>query len=188
MLNAAGVFSSARRTVERVMDSTDQERERGITILAKAASIEWKGTRINLVDTPGHADFGGEVERALAMVDGILLLVDAADGPMPRTRYVLSKALALHLPAVVVINKVDRPDARPNEVADEVYQLFFDLDAQDHHIDFPIVSTIARSGRAMTGIGVPSESTRAALPHCSTQSWRPFRHLVATRRRLSRRW
>ena len=162
MLNAAGVFSSHEERVERVMDSTDQERERGITILAKAASIEWKGTRINLVDTPGHADFGGEVERALAMVDGILLLVDAADGPMPQTRYVLSKALALHLPAVVVINKVDRPDARPEEVADEVYQLFFDLDAQDHHIDFPIVSTIARSGRAMTGIGVPSESADLA--------------------------
>jgi GTP-binding protein len=158
MLGAAGVFSSHEERVERVMDSTDQERERGITILAKAASIDWKETRINLVDTPGHADFGGEVERALAMVDGILLLVDAADGPMPQTRYVLSKALALHLPAVVVINKVDRADARPEEVADEIYQLFFDLDAQDHHIDFPIVSTVARSGRAMAGIGVPAES------------------------------
>jgi GTP-binding protein len=158
MLGAAGVFSSHEERVERVMDSTDQERERGITILAKAASIEWKGSRINLVDTPGHADFGGEVERALAMVDGILLLVDAADGPMPQTRYVLSKALALHLPAVVVINKVDRADARAEEVADEIYQLFFDLDAQDHHIDFPIVSTVARSGRAIAGIGVPSET------------------------------
>jgi GTP-binding protein len=158
MLGAAGVFSSHEERVERVMDSTDQERERGITILAKAASIEWKGSRINLVDTPGHADFGGEVERALAMVDGILLLVDAADGPMPQTRYVLSKALALHLPAVVVINKVDRADARSEEVADEIYQLFFDLDAQDHHIDFPIVSTVARSGRAIAGIGVPSET------------------------------
>ena len=141
------------------MDSTDQERERGITILAKAASIQWRDTKINLVDTPGHADFGGEVERALAMVDGILLLVDAADGPMPQTRYVLSKALERHLPAVVVINKVDRPDARPKEVADEVYELFFDLDAKDHHIDFPIVSTVARTGRrrrnrsACRGIG-----------------------------------
>ncbi|MGA8041132.1 MAG: GTP-binding protein, partial [Acidimicrobiia bacterium] len=157
MLGAAGVFAAHQERVDRVMDSTDQERERGITILAKAASIEWKGTKINLVDTPGHADFGGEVERALAMVDGILLLVDAADGPMPQTRYVLSKALESHLPAVVVINKVDRPDARPAEVADEIYQLFFDLDAQDHHIDFPIVSTIARMGRAMTGIGIPDE-------------------------------
>lgn len=157
MLGATGVFASHEVRVDRVMDSTDQERERGITILAKAASIEWDGTKINLVDTPGHADFGGEVERALAMVDGILLLVDAADGPMPQTRYVLSKALERHLPAVVVINKVDRPDARPEQVADEIYQLFFDLDAQDHHIDFPIVSTVARMGRAVTGIGVPAE-------------------------------
>ncbi len=157
MLSAAGVFSEHQERVERVMDSTDQERERGITILAKAASIHWGETKLNLVDTPGHVDFGGEVERALAMVDGILLLVDAADGPMPQTRYVLSKAMALHLPAVVVINKVDRADARPAEVADEIYQLFFDLDAADHHIDFPIISTVAREGRAMVGIGLPSE-------------------------------
>ncbi|MBI5157601.1 MAG: translational GTPase TypA [Acidimicrobiia bacterium] len=156
MLGAAGVFSAHQARIERVMDSNDQERERGITILAKAASIEWKGTRINLVDTPGHADFGGEVERALALVDGILLLVDAADGPMPQTRYVLSKALALDLPAVVVLNKVDRPDARPAEVIDEVFQLFFDLGASDHHIEFPIVSTIAREGRAVAGIGIPA--------------------------------
>src|SRR3972149_4471177 len=134
MLRARGVFPAHQARVERVMDSSDQERERGITILAKAASIEWKGTRINLVDTPGHADFGGEGERALALVDGILLLVDAADGPMPQTRYVLSKALALNLPAVVVLNKVDRNDARPSAVIDEVFQLFFDLGAADHHI------------------------------------------------------
>ncbi len=157
MLSATGVFASHQARVDRVMDSNDQERERGITILAKAASIEWKGTRINLVDTPGHADFGGEVERALALVDGVLLLVDAAEGPMPQTRYVLSKALALHLPAVVVINKVDRADARTNEVVDEVYELFFDLDASDQHIEFPIISSIARFGRAMTGIGMPDE-------------------------------
>jgi len=157
MLGAAGVFASHEVRVDRVMDSTDQERERGITILAKAASIQWRDTKINLVDTPGHADFGGEVERALAMVDGILLLVDASDGPMPQTRYVLSKALESHLPAVVVINKVDRPDARPEEVADEIYQLFFDLDAAEHHIEFPIVSTVARLGRAVTGIGIPGE-------------------------------
>lgn len=156
MLGATGVFSSHETRVDRVMDSGDQERERGITILAKAASIEWKGTKINLVDTPGHADFGGEVERALAMVDGVLLLVDAAEGPMPQTRYVLSKALALHLPAVVVINKVDRPDARIAEVVDEVYQLFFDLDASDEHIEFQVVSTVARHGRSMAGIGIPS--------------------------------
>jgi GTP-binding protein len=162
MLAAAGVFAAHETRVDRVLDSTDQERERGITILAKAAAIEWKGTRINLVDTPGHADFGGEVERALALVDGILLLVDAAEGPMPQTRYVLSKALALHLPAVVVINKVDRADARPDEVADKVYQLFFDLDASDHHIEFPIVSTIARKGQAVAGVAMPDEDADLA--------------------------
>ncbi|HEY5651921.1 MAG TPA: translational GTPase TypA [Acidimicrobiia bacterium] len=155
MLGATGVFQAHQERVDRVMDSSDQERERGITILAKAASVEWKGTRINLVDTPGHADFGGEVERALAMVDGVLLLVDAAEGPMPQTRYVLSKALALGLPSVVVINKVDRPDARVDAVIDEIYELFFSLDAGDDHIEFPIVSTVAREGRAILGIGVP---------------------------------
>lgn len=159
MLNAAGVFQAHETPVDRVMDSSDQERERGITILAKAASIEWRGTRINLVDTPGHSDFGGEVERALNMVDGVLLLVDAAEGPMPQTRYVLSKALSRGLPAVVVINKVDRPDARPGAVADEIYQLFFDLDAEDHHIDFPIVSSIARLGRSVRGVGVPPDDS-----------------------------
>jgi GTP-binding protein len=155
LLRAAGVFQDHEQLVDRVMDSGDQERERGITILAKAASIEWKGTKINLVDTPGHADFGGEVERALALVDGVLLLVDAAEGPMPQTRYVLSKALERHLPAVVVVNKVDRSDARTEDVVDEIYELFFDLDAEDHHIEFPIISAIAREGRSMVGIGVP---------------------------------
>jgi GTP-binding protein len=157
MLGATGVFASHETRVDRVMDSSDQERERGITILAKAASVEWKGTKINLVDTPGHADFGGEVERSLALVDGVLLLVDAAEGPMPQTRYVLSKALALHLPAVVVINKVDRQDARIDEVVDEVYELFFDLDASEAHIEFPIVSAIARQGRSVAGVGMPAE-------------------------------
>ena len=155
MLRATGVFSDHEKVADRVMDSGDQERERGITILAKAASVEWKGVRINLVDTPGHADFGGEVERALALVDGVVLLVDAAEGPLPQTRYVLSKALAAHLPAVVVLNKVDRSDARTAEVLDEIYQLFFDLEADDHHIEFPIVSTIARDGRSMEGVGQP---------------------------------
>jgi GTP-binding protein len=155
ILSATGVFSSHETKVDRVMDSSDQERERGITILAKAASVEWKGTKINLVDTPGHSDFGGEVERALAMVDGVLLLVDASEGPMPQTRYVLSKALGLHLPAVVVINKVDRPDARIAEVVDEVYELFFDLGASDEHIEFQVISSVAREGRAMSGIGIP---------------------------------
>ena len=162
MLDAAGVFSAHEERIDRVMDSDDQERERGITILAKAASVEWDGTRINLVDTPGHADFGGEVERALALVDGVLLLVDAAEGPMPQTRYVLSKALDRGLPAVVVINKVERDNARIEEVADEVYELFFDLDAQDHHIEFPIISTIARQGRSMIGTGIPGPDTDLA--------------------------
>ena len=162
LLGATGVFAAHQERVDRVMDSNDQERERGITILAKAASVEWKGVRINLVDTPGHADFGGEVERALELVDGVLLLVDAAEGPMPQTRYVLSKALARDLPAVVVVNKVDRADARVDEVVDEIYQLFFDLDASDHHIEFPVVSTIARHGRAMVGQGVPAEDADLA--------------------------
>src|SRR5438128_1064865 len=118
ILRQTGVFGSRQGLVDRVLDSTDQERERGITILAKAASVHWRGVKINLVDTPGHADFGGEVERALAMVDGVLLLVDAAEGPLPQTRYVLSKAVAADLPAIVVLNKVDRADARPHEVPD----------------------------------------------------------------------
>jgi len=155
ILGCTGVFAAHEARVERVLDSNDQERERGITILAKAVSVEWRGVGINLVDTPGHADFGGEVERALALVDGILLLVDAADGPMPQTRYVLSKALDRNLPAVLVLNKVDRPDARAHEVVDEVYQLFLDLDAADRHIEFPIVSTDSRAGRAVAGIGIP---------------------------------
>jgi GTP-binding protein len=157
MLRQTGVFAAHEAVVDRVLDSNDQERERGITILAKAASVEWKGVRINLVDTPGHSDFGGEVERALAMVDGVLLLVDAAEGPLPQTRYVLSKALSLGLPAVVVINKVDRSDARPEEVVDEVYELFFDLGASENHIEFPIVSAVARHGRAVSGIGMPED-------------------------------
>ena len=126
--------------------------------MAKAAEIEWRGTKINLVDTPGHADFGGEVERALALVDGILLLVDAAEGPLPQTRYVLSKALARDLPVVVVLNKVDRADARPEEVLQEVEQLFLDLAHHDHHLSFPVISAVARDGRSMKGIGMPAEN------------------------------
>ncbi|MDQ4096919.1 MAG: GTP-binding protein, partial [Actinomycetota bacterium] len=138
-----------------ILDSNDQERERGITILAKTASVQWRGVKVNLVDTPGHADFGGEVERALAMVDGVLLLVDAAEGPLPQTRYVLSKAVAADLPAVVVLNKVDRPDARSDEVLEEIYQLFLDLEVPDHHIDFPVISAVAREGRTCEGLGIP---------------------------------
>lgn len=140
------------------MDSDDQERERGITILAKAAAVSWRGTTINLVDTPGHADFGGEVERALALVDGVLLLVDAAEGPLPQTRYVLSKALAVDLPVVLVINKVDRPDARPDEVLAEVEQLFLDLAHRDEHLSFPVISAVAREGRSVKGVGTPDSA------------------------------
>lgn len=156
MLRFSGAFGEREVAVDRIMDSNDQERERGITIFAKQASVRWQHYKINIVDTPGHADFGGEVERGLHIVDGVLLLVDAAEGPLPQTRYVLSKALARHLPVVVVINKVDRQDARAEEVLDEVYQLFFDLDATDHHIDFPVISAVARDGRSMAGIGMPS--------------------------------
>ena len=162
LLRAAGVFADHEKPVERIMDSDDQERERGITILAKAASIVWRGVKINLVDTPGHADFGGEVERALALVDGVLLLVDAAEGPMPQTRYVLSKALALSLPVVVVVNKVDRPDARPAAVVDEIYELFFDLEAREDQIEFPIVSAVARNGISVRGIGMPDDDATLA--------------------------
>jgi GTP-binding protein len=158
LLRATGTFGDHQAVVDRVMDSNDQERERGITILAKAASVTWNDIRINLVDTPGHSDFGGEVERALTMVDGVILLVDAAEGPLPQTRYVLSKALAADLPAVVVLNKVDRADARPEEVLDEIYQLFLDLDADESKIDFPVISAIARDGKAVTGIGMPGDS------------------------------
>lgn len=156
-LRATGTFSDHEAVVDRVMDSNDQERERGITILAKAASVTWNGIRINLVDTPGHSDFGGEVERALTMVDGVILLVDAAEGPLPQTRYVLSKALAADLPAIVVLNKVDRADARPEEVLDEIYQLFIDLDADEESIDFPVISAIAKEGKTVNGIGMPGE-------------------------------
>ena len=162
LLRATGTFAAHQAVVDRVMDSNDQERERGITILAKAASITWNGVKINLVDTPGHADFGGEVERALTMVDGVILLVDAAEGPLPQTRYVLQKALARDLPAIVVINKVDRQDARPDEVLDEVYQLFIDLEAADHHIEFDVISAVAREGRAMKGLGMPAEDADLA--------------------------
>lgn len=155
MLRQTGVFRANQAVAERVLDSMDQERERGITILAKAAAVTWNGTRINLVDTPGHADFGGEVERALALVDGVLLLVDAAEGPLPQTRYVVQKALSAKLPTVVLLNKVDRADARPETVIDAVYELFFDLAADDAAIDFPVLSAVAREGRVCRGVGVP---------------------------------
>ena len=146
MLLQAGTFRENQQVAECVMDSNDLERERGITILAKNCSIVYRGTKINIVDTPGHADFGGEVERVLRMADGCLLLVDAAEGPMPQTRFVLRKALENRLHPVVVINKVDRGDARPREVLDEVLELFISLGADDRQIDFPVVYAIGRDG------------------------------------------
>jgi GTP-binding protein len=147
MLWQTGAFRANQDVAERVLDSMDLEREKGITILAKNTAIRYRGVKINIVDTPGHADFGGEVERALAMVDGVLLLVDASEGPLPQTRFVLRKALEAGLPAILVVNKVDRPDARLAEVVDEVYELFLDLDAGEHQIEFPILYANARQGR-----------------------------------------
>ena len=147
MLWQSGAFRANQDVGERVMDSMDLEREKGITILAKNTAVRHGDLKINIVDTPGHADFGGEVERGLTMVDGVLLLVDASEGPLPQTRFVLRKSLEAHLPVILVVNKVDRPDARIAEVVDEVYQLFMDLDAEDHHIEFPILYCNARAGR-----------------------------------------
>ncbi|MBI4750889.1 MAG: translational GTPase TypA [Acidobacteria bacterium] len=148
MLKQSGLFRSNERIIDRVMDNMDLERERGITIMAKNTSVEYHGVKINILDTPGHSDFGGEVQRILKMVDGVMLLVDASEGPLPQTRYVLSKALEQNLKSIVVINKIDRQDARPQEVVNEVYDLFIDLDANDDQIDFPIIYAIARDGMA----------------------------------------
>src|SRR5688572_3021100 len=163
MLRQTGAFRASAAVVDRVMDSGDLEREKGITILAKQTAIEVDGIRLNIVDTPGHADFGGEVERSLLMVDSVLLLVDAAEGPLPQTRYVLQKAMARHLPVVVAINKIDRSDARPAEVVDQVYELFMDLGADEHQIEFPIVYTNARAGTATLDLAVPGTDLRPLL-------------------------
>jgi GTP-binding protein len=152
MLQQSGTFRSNEHHVERVMDSNELERERGITILAKNTAIFYHDVKINIVDTPGHSDFGGEVERALKMVDGVMLLVDASEGPLPQTRYVLSKALEAKLPPIVVINKIDRPDARPQEVLNEIYDLFIDLDAKEDQLDFPVLYTNAKEGTASTEV------------------------------------
>ena len=146
LLQQSGTFRDNERQVERAMDSNDLERERGITILAKCTSVVWDDTRINIVDTPGHADFGGEVERILSMVDGVIVLVDAAEGPMPQTKFVLGKALKLGLKPIVAINKVDRPDARVTEVVNEVFDLFAALDATDEQLDFPILYGSGKNG------------------------------------------
>ena len=155
LLRQSGTFRSNEAVVDRVMDSNDLERERGITILAKNTAVIFEDTKINIVDTPGHADFGGEVERALKMVDGVMLLVDASEGPLPQTRYVLSKALEAKLPPILVMNKIDRPDARPQEVLNEVYDLFIDLDAHEDQLDFPVVYTNAKQGTATLDLKTP---------------------------------
>jgi GTP-binding protein len=160
MLGQSGVFAAHEHVADRVMDSMDQERERGITILAKNAAVHYGDVKINLVDTPGHADFGGEVERGLTMVDGVMLLVDASEGPLPQTRFVLRKALEAQLPVVLCVNKVDRPDARMAEVVDEVYELFLDLDADESQIEFPIVYTNAKAGWAATEEGEQGTNLR----------------------------
>jgi GTP-binding protein len=160
MFQQAGIFRINERVTERAMDSNELERERGITILAKNTAVHYKDILINIVDTPGHADFGGEVERVLSMVDGVVLLVDAAEGPLPQTRYVLRKAFERGLPPVVVINKIDRGDARPQEVLNEVYDLFIDLDATEDQIEFPVLYTSGRAGTATRDLAVPGENLR----------------------------
>src|ERR1700742_2630105 len=160
MLKQSGIFRANEAVEDRVMDSNDLERERGITILSKITGVRFKGVKINIVDTPGHSDFGGEVERALKMVDGVMLLVDASEGPLPQTRYVLMKALEAHLTPIVVINKIDRPDARIGEVLNEVYGLFIDLDAQEDQLDFPVLYANARAGIAKKSLEDPSEDLR----------------------------
>src|SRR5918992_1475620 len=163
MLRQTGTFRSNETVLERVLDSGDLEREKGITILAKQTTVDYEGTRLNIVDPPGHADFGGEVERSLLLVDAVLLLVDAAEGPLPQTRYVLQKAMARHLPVIVDINKIDRSDARPTEVLDAVYELFIDLGADDHQIEFPVVYTNAKAGTATRDLAKPGEDLRPLL-------------------------
>ena len=185
MLWQSGVFRDNEQVAERVMDSLDLEREKGITIMAKNTAIVYKGVKINIVDTPGHADFGGEVERTLNMVDGVMLLVDATEGPLPQTRFVLGKALARGLPPIVVVNKIDRPDRRINEVLDEIYDLFIDLDATEEQLDFPVLYTNAKAGVALTdpdGEGrdlIPLfEAILASIPAPSYDPEAPLQFLV----------
>ena len=185
MLWQSGVFRENQQVVERVMDSMDLEREKGITIMAKNTAIFYKGVKINIVDTPGHADFGGEVERTLNMVDGVMLLVDATEGPLPQTRFVLGKALERKLPPIVVINKIDRPDRRIKEVLDEVYDLFIDLEASEDQLDFPVLYTNARAGIALTdpegqgqGLAPLFEAILEAIPAPACDPEAPLQFLV----------
>ena len=171
MLRQTGAFRANQEVTDRVMDSMDLEREKGITILAKNTAVRYGDVKINIVDTPGHADFGGEVERGLTMVDGVLLLVDASEGPLPQTRFVLRKTLEARLPVILVVNKVDRSDARVAEVVHEVEELFLDLDADEHQIDFPIVYCNARDGRAVARRRRPrpARGCAAAVPTASSR-------------------
>ncbi len=185
MLWQSGVFRVNEQVAERVMDSMDLEREKGITIMAKNTAVTYKGVKINIVDTPGHADFGGEVERTLNMVDGVMLLVDATEGPLPQTRFVLGKALARGLPPIVVINKIDRADRRISEVLDEIYDLFIDLEAPEHQLDFPVLYTNAKAGIALTDpdgqgkdLGPLFETILSAIPAPSWDPQAPLQFLV----------
>lgn len=188
MLRQSGLFRDNQEVAERAMDSNDLERERGITILAKCTSVNWKDTKINIIDTPGHADFGGEVERILSMVDGVVLLVDAAEGPMPQTKFVLGKALKIGLKPIVVINKIDRGDARHEEVLDEIFELFMALDASDEQLDFPIIYASGRSGWAVLDLNQPRNDVSALfdtiLEHVlapESDKAAPFSMIVTTR-------
>ncbi len=163
MLWQSGAFRQGQDVNERVMDSMDLEREKGITILAKNTAVRYEGVKLNIIDTPGHADFGGEVERGLFMVDGVLLLVDASEGPLPQTRFVLRKALEARLPVVLVVNKIDRPDARIAEVVHEVEELFLDLDADEDQIDFPVVYTNGKAGTATLDMDVPGTDLKPLM-------------------------
>src|SRR5690606_915138 len=187
MLRQAGTFRENQRVEERVMDSNPLERERGITILAKNLSVRWGDHKINIVDTPGHSDFGGEVERILRMVDGVILLVDAAEGPMPQTRFVTRKALELGLQPVVVINKIDRSDADPHRVHDEVLELFMELEADDHQLDCPFLFAVGREGFAVrsldderTDLTPLFETILSTIPSPRAQAEGPFQMLVST--------
>ena len=186
LLKQSGTFRENEQVAERVMDSNDIEKERGITILSKNTAVKYNDIKINIVDTPGHADFGGEVERVLKMVDGVILVVDAFDGPMPQTRFVLSKALALNLVPIVVVNKVDRPGARPTEVVDEVLELFMDLNASDEQLDFKVVYASAKNGYAMTDLNDKSDNMKPlfetivnTIPEPAGEDSEPLQLLVA---------
>ena len=186
LFKQSGVFRADQRVDDRVMDKMDLERERGITIAAKNCAVRWKGVKINIIDTPGHADFGGEVERSLSMASGAILLVDSSEGPLPQTRFVLRKTLEAGLPVVVVINKIDRKDARPQEVLNEIYDLFIDLGASEEQLEFPVLYAIGRAGVAMNNIDDPQENLSplfetilTRLPGPSYDPEQPFQMLVA---------